>query len=65
MNDLETCAPSVNTDTPPEAEARKEVVIIKIANGYVVSPSMYSGDIEKSYAVDADAALVLARSFLA
>ena len=65
MSELEVCGPAINTDTPPEAETRKEVVIIKIANGFVVSPSMYSGDIEKSYAVDADAALVLARSFLA
>jgi hypothetical protein len=64
MNDLEvaTCAPS-NPGVEPESQ-RKEVVVIKIANGYVVSPSMYSGDIEKFYATDVEAALVLAKTFL-
>ena len=51
-------------ETAPESQ-RKEIVIIKIANGYVVAPGMYCGDIDKSYAADVDAALAMAKNFLA
>jgi len=48
-----------------EENPRKTVVVIKIANGYIVGPDMYCGDIEKVYAADVDGALAKAKEFLA
>lgn len=60
MADMIETAPSA-----PEAPVEKidNVVIIKIANGFLVSPGLYVGDATRVYVADIDAATAKVKEF--
>ena len=62
MNEVTTIA--IENVPAEEKDPRREIAVIKIANGYVIAPHLYCGDIEKIYAADVDAALSKAKEFL-
>lgn len=49
--------------TPEVAEKIDNVVIIKIANGFLVSPGLYVGDATRVYVADIDAATAKVKEF--
>lgn len=49
--------------TPEVAEKIDNVVIIKIANGFLVSPGLYVGDTSRVYVADIDAATAKVKEF--
>jgi hypothetical protein len=55
---------TVSNATPDAPEAIVNAIIIKIANGFLVSPGMYVGDIERVYTPDIDTATAKVKEFL-
>lgn len=49
--------------TPEVAEKIDNVVIIKIANGFLVSPGLYVGDATRVYVADIEAATQKVKEF--